>query len=298
MNPFSQFSLGVRTWFKAIGFIFRNKLAWFFLFPLAFNIALILGGMKSVTVALEMVMGLLQPYIGFEEANFWGSDFLKDYLPGIVQGFLYLVFKVVVFVIFAWFGGYIVLILMSPILAILSEKTEQILTGNDYPFDLMQMIRDAWRGVLIALRNMAIELVWAIGLFVLSFVPVVGLVSPFVAFGVSSYFYGFSSMDYYNERRRMTTMESVRFVRRFKWLAIANGATFAVCLLIPFCGTSLAGFAIIVSCVAATLAMHNVVDEKGLGNLHHPVPDAPLDAPKGLKHSNLPSNTKRGNSSE
>ena len=43
-------------------------------------------------------------------------------------------------------------------------------------------------------------------------------------------------------------------------MAIANGMVFSFFKLIPFCGTTLAGFAAILSVVAATIATHKVVD--------------------------------------
>ena len=56
---------------------------------------------------------------------------------------------------------------------------------------------------------------------------------------------------------------------------LSYGAIFALMLLIPFCGVTLAGFAAIISVVAATLAVHEIVGLKqqppakeieGLGN--------------------------------
>lgn len=261
MNAGKQISLGLGTYFKGIGFIFRNGLWWFFLFPLAFNLLLFFGGAASISGISDIVMDWLQPWISFENNTFWGAETLTEYLPGIVQGVMWVILKVSFFFLFAYFGGYIVLILLSPVLAYLSEKTEMILTGNEYPFSAVQTMRDAIRGVGVALRNLLIEVVWMVGLFIITFIPVVGFVTPFVGFAVSSYFYGFSYMDYYNERRRMKMGESIRFIRKYKWLAVIHGATFALCMLIPFCGVSLAGFAAIISCVGSTLAMHELLDK-------------------------------------
>ena len=47
---------------------------------------------------------------------------------------------------------------MSPVFAILSEKVESILTGNEYPFNIHQFLSDIWRGVKLAIRNFAIEI--------------------------------------------------------------------------------------------------------------------------------------------
>ena len=79
-------------------------------------------------------------------------------------------------------------------------------------------------------------------------------------FLVSSYFYGFAFIDYTNERRRLTISQSVDFIRKNKGMAIGNGFVFALAMLVPFCGTTIAGFIAIISVVAATISTHKMVD--------------------------------------
>jgi len=292
MNVAKQIGLGTNTYFRAFGFIFNNGLAWFFLVPLALNILLFFGTSMGATGVSDLLSEWIKPFITFDADSFWGAEWITEYMPGIFQAILLILFKIFFFFLFAYFGGYIVLILLSPALAFLSEKTEMILTGNQYPFDLLQTVRDALRGVMVALRNALIEVLWMIGLFFFSFIPVVGIASPFLGFAISSYFYGFSYMDYYSERRRMTMMQSVRYIRKHKYVAFANGALFALLLIIPYCGVFLAGFAAIVACVGATLAMHELLDKQGdLSNVDAPAADSAIK-PDQLKGGNpqLPNN--------
>ena len=92
-------------------------------------------------------------------------------------------------------------------------------------------------------------------LFFVSFIPVVGLISTPLLFFISSYYYGFSFMDYTAERRKLTVKESIHFVKQNKGLAIGNGLPFALALLIPVIGVSLSGFIALISTVAATMAI-------------------------------------------
>ena len=151
---------------------------------------------------------------------------------------------------------------MSPVFAMLSEKTDKITTGKEYPFNGEQFMRDIVRGILIALRNMSIELAITLGVLLLSFIPVIGILFSLVGsvflFFVSAYFYGFSFMDYTFERKRLNISQSVRFSRRYRGLAIANGGLFALFLIIPFCGVILAPFFSIFSVVGATLAYNEL----------------------------------------
>ena len=147
-----------------------------------------------------------------------------------------------------------VLILLSPLLAYLSERTEAIIVGREYKFRLGQFIKDIIRGVIIASRNFFIELFFVIVLFFLGLVPFLNLAAPIILFAISAYYYGFSFMDYCNERRRGSLKEGIRFIRKNKFIAIGNGAIFSIFLLIPYIGVVIASFVSVLSVVAATIA--------------------------------------------
>ncbi len=121
-------------------------------------------------------------------------------------------------------------------------------------------MQDVIRGVLIALRNFCIEIGYILLVFVLSFfIPFLGgIIGTIVLFFIAAYFYGFSFVDYNNERKRYTIKQSVQFIRKNKGMVIANGMVFSFFMLVPFCGTTLAGFVAIISVVAATVSVHQV----------------------------------------
>lgn len=251
MGFFKDIQIGVSSYGKAVNFIFRHQLAWFFLLPIALNIILFLIGYNFVSELTEQAVTLFQLAWEPESWEFWGAEFLA----GTVNFFIWLVLRLFFFLLFAFIGGYIILILLSPILAYLSEKTEKIILETDVPFSWIQLIKDMWRGILLAIRNFLIEIGAMILLFILSFIPVVGLISTPLLFLISSYFYGFSFLDYTCERRQLNIKDSIHFVSRNKGLALSNGALFALALLIPVIGVSLSGFLAIISTVAATIAV-------------------------------------------
>ena len=177
----------LRTYSEALNYIFRKRLAWFFIFPLLLNIVLFWVGWDYIGALSEQTQSYLQNWLDLENADFWGSGFLK----ATIGGFIWIVFKVLFFLIFAYFGGYIIIIIMSPVFSYLSERTEKIKTGNDYPFEFRQLVRDVIRGIFIAVRNLCIELVLTVLMFILSFVPIIGWASAIILFFISAYFYGF-----------------------------------------------------------------------------------------------------------
>jgi len=265
MSLFKNFGVGFSSYGKAIELLFTKGLIWYMVFPLLLNILFLVAGWLGIGSLTEWVENWIQNAMKIEDDSFFGAEYLTSvstYISTIASGFVWVIMKFVFFFVFAYFGGYIVVICLSPVFAFLSEKTEEILTGNKYKFNGDQMMRDVVRGILLALRNLFIELFYMIIIFFLGlFIPLIGgVLGSLLLFFISSYFYGFSFIDYNNERRRMKLKDSVKFIRANKGMAIANGMVFSFCLLIPFCGTTLAGFVAIISVIAATVATHKVVD--------------------------------------
>lgn len=121
---------------------------------------------------------------------------------------------------------YLFLIIGSPVFAYLSEKTESIIEGREMPFSFRQLMKDAWRGIKLALRNTIWQLVYTISLLLLSLIPVFGWVTPLIALFVECYYYGFSMLDYSCEREKLSPSQSIDFISRHKGLAIGNGMIF------------------------------------------------------------------------
>ena len=102
-----------------------------------------------------------------------------SFIFGTMHYFLWIGLQIIFFLIAYLFGKYIVLILMSPIMAMLSEKTETILTGKKYPFTLKQFFRDIVRGIGIAFRNLFFQLLILLASCFLIWIPVIGWVCPY-----------------------------------------------------------------------------------------------------------------------
>ncbi len=241
---------GINNYSKGFKFIFHHHLGYYFLFPLLLNIALFILGYVSILSLSSHFFTIFSSWTHMDSWEFWGAGFISKAILII----LHLVIRILFIITFAYTGGYSIVIILSPVYACLSEKTEKILTGNDYPFSFIQFIKDIWRGIMLAIRNFAIEMILTIGLFILSFIPLVGLFTGITLFIITSYFYGFSFIDYSLERRKMDLKTSVSFVKENKGIAIGNGLIFAFILLIPYIGVLLSGFISIISVVAATIS--------------------------------------------
>lgn len=292
---FRGFSLGISSFFDAIGFVFKHRLIHYFLYPILLSITLTIlswvGGFALIQTLVDWLEIRVVGYLPGSEQVGDAPDFGWDWFThmwdraknGLSNGFTWIVaiaLKFIFFFITAFLLKYIVLACMSPILALLSEKTEKILTGIDYPFKLDQFVRDVWRGILIAVRNFFIEvflmiIVWVVFIFLGSIFPPLSILSVIILFGISSYFYGFAMLDYVNERRRIGIRQGSRFIRKYSGLAIALGMFIAVIpeisyWLIQFVASFFISTVAIISVVGAVIALNK---EIGLGENKKQLPE-------------------------
>ena len=150
---------------------------------------------------------------------------------------------------------YLFLIIGSPVFAYLSEKTTSIIEGREFPFNFSQLMKDAWRGTKLAIRNTLWQTVYVVLLLFLSFIPLIGWITPLIALFIECYYYGFSMMDYSCERNKLSPVASIHFISRHKGLAIGNGLVFYLMHGVILVGWILApAYAVI----AATLSLHRI----------------------------------------
>ena len=121
---------------------------------------------------------------------------------------------------------YLFLIIGSPLFAYLSEKTEAIMEGRDFPFSFSQLLKDIVRGIKLALRNTLWQTVYTLSILILSFIPFVGWFTPLIALIIECYYLGFAMLDYSCERNKLSTSQSIEFIGKHKGLAIGNGIVF------------------------------------------------------------------------
>lgn len=254
MKTAYSFTIGLQSFFKAIPFIFKHKMGWSFFIPLILGVGLFVLGFGLSNQMSGIALDSLRELFHWNDWSFEGAGYVVD----LIQITVWLIVKLFFFLFFSYLIGYLMLILISPLLAYLSERTEEILTGETYPFKWDQFIRDITRGIGIAIRNFFIELGITIVLLLISFIPVVGLFTPFLLFAVSGYFYGYSFLDYNLERERVNAKMSLKLARKNAPFTASLGIPFALVLVIPYVGSILAGFAAIISAVAASMATHQV----------------------------------------
>jgi len=266
-----DFKLGVNSYINAVKFIKKHKLWIYFLFPIIIFFAIYYTGFTFQELKKEYTAGD-------------DTGMIKKVWYFFVSGF----FLMMSYVFFN-FMRYILIILISPVLSIVSEKVEKIITGNQYKFNLKQLIKDIKRTINIAIRNIFFEfgIVYGVALFLYILfwrVPspegTAKFISSQFAMVVAFYYYGFGFIDFMNERRRLTIKESVKFGKRHKGFAVALGLVFTLFfhytnkyfieikdvvsnttfIFIIIISSIIMAVIPIVTMVAATLGVHELVD--------------------------------------
>ena len=269
--------MGLRSYRDSVYFVIKHKMWPYFIVPLV-----LFGGII---------------YLGFQMEA--GESEAKESLNGAgffytIWGWIKMAFYFVMSYLFLQLTRYVMLMVLSPLLAIVSERVEKKLTGNFYKFNFKQLMKDVTRAILIATRNMVFEVLIIIGLYIAVYFSfwIFGFSSLKLPFSdsmyiseliylvltslVAFYFYGFSFMDYVMERRRFTIKESIQYVRKHKGVAVALGSLFVFLFhsieivkefdagigrtLFMWITAILAASIPIFTAIAATLAMHQLDD--------------------------------------
>jgi CysZ protein len=241
--------IAFRAYIKAHHFIVANKLwKWIIipgiLYAILFSVSMHFFWITSKgVVEYGLTETKIGPWLMAHKESWWRFLFV------LIQVAVQMVFFFFYFSLFK----YLFLIIGSPLFAYLSEKTEAIMAGKDYPFSFAQFFEDFIRGIRIALRNMAWQTVYSLSILILSFIPVFGLATVVLIFFVECYYLGFSMLDYSCERKKMSQSQSIAFISKHQGLAIGNGIVFYLMHIVLFVGWILApSYAII----AATISMY------------------------------------------
>ena len=238
---FSGTWLGIRVYKDALRFISENNLWVYFILPVLLFALVYWGSFVFESVSLTVKME--------------NAETIRELMRLIALQAFYYSLSLMLFKL----NKYIVFIFLSPMLNRLSLRTEEIITGNTYAFSWAQFWMDIRRAIRIAIGNFLIEYsifaIWFI--FIMFYSPADYFTKAFMFF-VGCYFYGFSLIDYINERRRLTIDKSVEYVRENAGFSFGLGLVFSAMFFIPLSIGVI--FAPVVGIVAATIGMHLLVD--------------------------------------
>jgi CysZ protein len=236
-----HFISGFIAFFRGMIFSLKHFRFWY-LIPILFWLIL------SFTFYTKLNQ-LLMPYFlelieSFTRLDFSYQSELDSFDKSLKIGMSYgvlIVLKILIFYVINRYMKYIVLIVLSPLFAYLSERTEDIISGKKFPFKFIQFLKDIARGIGITIRNLFIEtMLMAIGLVLSFLVPFLSPVIILVLFLVNCYFIGFNFFDYIVERKKMNLSTSLKYMRSNKFNLLGFGFAYNLVSFVPFLDWALA----------------------------------------------------------
>ncbi|MEQ9187472.1 MAG: EI24 domain-containing protein [Cryomorphaceae bacterium] len=239
---------------QAIQFLFHQRLGWFLWFPTLITMLVFYGGLSLTSWATKSISDTIDIWVTTID---WLPEW-ADVLQDILYWLLWIVMRIILYFVFAFFGGSIILLLMAPVLTWLSETVAARMEKSVPAFHLTRFIKDLLRAAGLALRNGFIQLSLSVVCIALGFIPLIGAFVPLLLFLINGYFYGYNFMDYSLERKHRSVSESSRFVWKHRFHTMGIGAPFALWMLIPFIGPMTAGYISLFSTVAATLEVERL----------------------------------------
>lgn len=224
-NPISRFRHGFLQPFRAFRFIRQHpRLYKFILIPFGINL-----GIFSLTIyyGLGFFFNVVSKYIPQGEAWYW---FMLNYL---LVAIAVLITLVLTFFTFTAVGS----LISSPFNDILSEKTEEMLTGqtSDEPFVMKTFFEDAGRVLIIESKKIGLFLIGMMFLLCLNILPIIGsLLYSVLSILWTLFFLVIEYTGYVFSRKRLTFKEQRQIIRKNFALMFGFGVGVFCVLAIPF----------------------------------------------------------------
>jgi CysZ protein len=135
-----------------------------------------------------------------------------------------------------------VITLFSPIMALLSERCDTILTGREYAFNFERLMQELIRTIGILATGFIFSSI-VMGLwFLIAWIGNLSEISPYILFVLKAFFIGFNFVDYSLERNMVPIGRSWKYAIANPLMMMAFGALFSLLFMLPLIGAMLAPF--------------------------------------------------------
>ncbi len=133
------------------------------------------------------------------------------------------------------FYKFVVLVVLSPVNCILSEKFDSYLTGKEYKFDFIRLLNDFLRMILIVISALLMEYIF-LGIWWLFSLIIPDFLGETIFFLIASFFVGFSFYDYSMERYGLNFFKSWGMGFSKMSYMLITGGIFTLLIKIPAIG--------------------------------------------------------------
>ncbi|MCJ8342305.1 MAG: EI24 domain-containing protein [Cetobacterium sp.] len=204
-----------------------------------------------ISIGVFICFYFISTYISFSFYDFIGKILKLQEYTSLAKILVKILVGIIGFLMYFLLYKSITLIILSPFLSYISEKTECYYLNKEFTFSMKDNLRFILRGALLGFRSLIVEILGLIIALFLGFIPVVNIGTPLFLFLFQSYFTGASLVDYTLERRKLDYKDSYRFMGKHYVFTTLNGIFFTILLLIPVVGFFVAP---LISTVGGTLS--------------------------------------------
>lgn len=224
-SPVGRFSRGFFAPFRSLR-ILRTypRLVKYILIPFLINLLVFSG---AVYLGLDFFAGTVVTHIPQGDAWYWSILYWLVWVVAV------LLTAVLVFFTFTVVGN----LVASPFNDLLSERTEEVLTGktSDESFSLAQFCKDAWHTILLEARKISVFVIVMLLILPLNLLPGIGsTIYTVLAVSLTLFFLCIEYFGFVMVRKRQFFGEQRRFIFNRKFLSLGFGCGVLAILSIPF----------------------------------------------------------------
>jgi len=237
---FKKITFTINHYITAFSFIKKNNFTKYYLIPGIINIILMLLFSILVHFASNSILNFIEKLVG---------DNYNELIKTFIKFMIYLSF----FAIYYLFYKTLILVILSPFLSYISEKTESIITNKKFDFTLKDNLFFIKRGIRVTLQSFLREFFFTAIILLLFFIPPFTPFIPLLIFLVQSYYIGFAFVDYTLERHNYEI--GTKVIRKNPSFFLINGGLFTLILFIPIVGIFIAPLVTVVAATSGTLEL-------------------------------------------
>ena len=212
-----SFFKGFLDCFSGFGLIFKSGIKRFVIIPLLINIGLF-------TLATRILSNKL-------------DSWLERLLPGWLSWLEWLIwplFAIAVFLIVFYTFTIIANLISAPFNSLLSARIEALLTGTTpEPIESDRFFKLIGRTLLAEIRKIFYAIKWFIPLIIITLIPVINIVSPFLWILFAAWFFALEYNDYPLANRGLLFDEVRSFNRENRMRSLGLGSAVFVLTSIP-----------------------------------------------------------------
>jgi CysZ protein len=234
-----DFLSGIKYLLKGFELIKKPGIRPFVIIPLVINTIVFISAIWFGVIQFEGLLEWLLP-----ESGSWWVD--------IVIGILWLLFSIIVMLILVFTFTLIANLIAAPFNGFLSEKVEAHLdAGIESGTGMLEALKVIPRAIASEARKLIYFILWAILLLIISFIPVLNIISPVLWAIFSSWILSLEYIAYPMENHNVFFKEARAAVRQRRSLSFGFGAAAMIMTLVP-----VLNFFVMPAAVAGATAMY------------------------------------------